>query len=79
MKYKILPAMLLLLSATVAKAQNNAHTLTETQKADAAKADVFINNSEKKMTDSFTVSKKDSTAVIKKSKKRSCKKNKKSS
>jgi hypothetical protein len=79
MKYKILPAMLLMLSATVAMAQNNDHKMTETQKADAAKADVFINNSEKKMTDSFNVTKKDSAAVIKKSKKRSCKSNKKSS
>ena len=71
--------MLFMLFATVANAQNNDHKMTETQKADAAKADVFITGSNKKIMDSFTVTKKDSATVIKKSKKRSCKNNKKSS
>ena len=78
MKNRILPAMLFMLFATVANAQNNDHKMTETQKADAAKADVYI-TSGKKITDTFTVTKEDSAAVIKKSKKRSCKNNKKSS
>jgi len=80
MKNKILLAILLLLSVTLVKAQNNDHKMTETQRADAAKADVFISNSGKKITDSFTIAKKDSAAATKKSKKHSCtKRNKKSS
>jgi len=79
MKYKILPALLCMLFATVARAQTNDHKMTEKQKSDAAKADVFISNSGKKVTDSFTIAEKDSAAVIKKSKKHTCKKNKKSS
>ena len=43
MKNRILPAMLFMLCATVVNAQNSSHKMTEAQKADAAKADVYIN------------------------------------
>ena len=81
MKNKILFAMLLTLAGTVAKAQNNDHKMSDTQKEQAAKADVFIINSKKKVIDSFTIAGKDSVTIVKKSKNRSCcsKRNKKSS
>ena len=73
--------MLFVLPASVVLAQNDTtHKMSDTQKAQAAKADVYIINSKKKITDSFTTTFKDTTAVTKKLKKKSClKRNKKSS
>ena len=80
MRNKILFAMLLSLAAAVTKAQNNDNKMSDTQKEQAAKADVFIINSKKKVVDSFTIAGKDSVTTTKKSKNRSClKRNKKSS
>lgn len=81
MKNKILLTMLLSLAAALTKAQNNDQKMSDTQKEQAAKADVFIVNSKKKIIDSFTVAGKDSVTTTKKSKNRSCgsKRNKKSS
>lgn len=72
MKNKILLTMLLSLAAAITKAQNNDHKMSDTQKEQAAKADVYIVNSKKKVIDSFTIANKDTTTVKKKSKKRSC-------
>lgn len=73
--------MLFVLSASVAMAQNDSmHKLTDTQKIQAAKADVYIINSKKKIKDSITTTVKDTAVAEKKLKKRSCvKRNKKSS
>lgn len=73
--------MLFVLSASVAMAQNDSmHKLTDTQKIQAAKADVYIINSKKKIKDRITTIVKDTTVATKKLKKRSCvKRNKKSS
>ncbi len=73
--------MLFVLSASVAMAQNDSmHKMTDTQKIQAAKADVYIINSKKKIKDSSTTTFKDTVMVTKKLKKRSCvKRNKKSS
>ena len=73
--------MLFVLSASVVMAQNDTtHKISDTQKVQAAKADVYIVNSKKKITDSFTTAFKDTTVVTKKLKQRSClKRNKKSS
>jgi hypothetical protein len=81
MKNKILLIMLFVLSASVVMAQNDTtHKMSDTQKAQAAKADVYIINSKKKIKDSFTLTFKDTTTATKKSKKKSClKRNKKSS
>ena len=70
-------SMLFILSATVAMAQNDKHKMTDTQKAQAAKADVFIVNSKKKIKDSLTTNR-DTSATISK-KKSGVKPNKKSS
>ena len=79
MKNKSLLVMLFTLSASIVMAQNDTHKMSDTQKAQAAKADVYIINSKNKITDSFTTTIKDITAT-KKSKKQSClKRNKKSS
>ena len=77
MKNKFLPAIFILLAVT-AKAQTNSK-ITEKQKSDAAKADVFITNSKQKITDSFTTAPKDSTVAVKKLKKPCSKRKKKSS
>jgi len=66
-----------ILSATITIAQNNKSRMTDSQKAQAAKADVYIINSKKKITDSLTT-KKDTTAIAPK-KKNCVKPNKKSS
>jgi hypothetical protein len=81
MKNKSLLIMLFILSASVVTAQNDTSSkMSNTQKAQAAKADVYIINSKKKITDSFTTAFKDTSAATKKSKKRTClKRNKKSS
>lgn len=81
MRNKSLLIMLFVLSASVAMAQNDSmHKMTDTQKIQAAKADVYIINSKKKIKDSITTTFKDTTVVTKKLKKRSCvKRNKKSS
>lgn len=77
MRNKILLVLLLSLAVTVTKAQNNDNKMSDTQKEQAAKADVFIVNSKKKVVDSFTITAKD-TAAIKHSKKKGCsKRNKK--
>jgi hypothetical protein len=67
--------MLFILFANVAMAQNDKHKMTDTQKAQAAKADVYIINSKKKIADSLTT-RKDSTTS---KKNKSAKRNKKSS
>ena len=81
MRNKSLLVMLFIFSALAVMAQNDTtHKMSDTQKAQAAKADVYIINSKKKITDSFTATFKDTTTVTKKSKQRSClKRNKKSS
>ena len=81
MKNKSLLIMLFVLSASVVMAQNNTtHKMSDTQKAQAAKADVYIINSKKKIKDSFTTTFKDTAAVTKKLKKQCrLKHNKKSS
>jgi hypothetical protein len=80
MKNKSLLMMLFILSASVVMAQNDTDKMSNAQQAQAAKADVYIINSKKKITDSFTTTFKDTAVVIKKSKQRSClKRNKKSS
>jgi hypothetical protein len=73
--------MLFVLAASVGMAQNDStHKMSDTQKAQAAKADVYIINSKKKIKDSFTTTFKDTTAATQQSKKKSClKRNKKSS
>lgn len=73
--------MLLTLATAASKAQTSDNKMSDTQKEQAAKADVFIVNSKKKVIDSFTVAGKDSATTTKKSKNRSCcsKHNKKSS
>jgi hypothetical protein len=64
-------SILLLFCWGVVSAQNNEHKneMSDTQKAQAAKADVYIINSKKKITDSLTT-KTDTTAATKKSKKK---------
>lgn len=81
MKNKSLLIMLLILSASAVMAQHDTtDKLSNTQKLEAAKADVYIVDAKKKITDSFTTTLKDTTAVAKKSKKKPClKRNKKSS
>jgi hypothetical protein len=80
MRNKSLLIMLFTLFASVVMAQNDTHKMSDTQKAQAAKADVYIINSKKKITDSFTTTLKDTTTATKKLKKPSClKRNKKSS
>ena len=72
MKNKSLLVMLFIFSASVVMAQNGTRKMTDTQKAQAAKADVYIINSKKKITDSFTTTFKDTTSVTKRSKKQYC-------
>ena len=76
---KNLLVMLFMLSASAVMAQNDTtHKMGDTQKTQAAKADVYIINSKKKIKDSFTTTFKDTTAVTKKLKKQCClKRNKK--
>ena len=74
----ILLAVSFILCATITMAQNDKNKMTDTQKAQAAKADVYIINSKKKITDSLTTRK--DTIVTVAPKKKSCvKPNKKSS
>ena len=78
MRNKSLLAMLFVLAVSVVMAQNDTtHKISDTQKAQAAKADVYIINSKKKIKDSFTTTFKDTTTATKKSKKQSCLKQKK--
>jgi hypothetical protein len=81
MRNKNLLVMLFMLFASAVMAQNDTiHKMSGTQKTQAAKADVYIINSKKKITDSFTTTFKDTTAVTKKLKTQYClKRNKKSS
>lgn len=74
----LLLALSFMFCATLTKAQNDKHKMTDTQKAQAAKADVYIINSKKKMADSLTT-KRDSTAAMTPKKKSCAKRNKKSS
>ena len=70
-------AVSFILCATITMAQNDKSKMTDTQKAQAAKADVYIINSKKKITDSLTTKK--DTVVAPAPKKKSCmKRNKKS-
>lgn len=79
MKNKSLLVMLFILAASVVMAQNDTRKMSDTQKAQAAKADVYIINSKNKITDSITTTIKD-TIATKKSRKQSClKRNKKNS
>jgi hypothetical protein len=66
--------MLFILFVNVAMAQNDKHKMTDTQKAQAAKADAYIIKSKKKIADSLTT-RKDSTTK----KSNTIKRNKKSS
>ena len=78
---RLLASILLLFFSGMAMAQNSTHKneMSDTQKAQGAKADVYIINSKKKIADSLTT-KKDTTSATKKSKKKcSNKRNKKSS
>jgi len=81
MRTKSLFVILFMLSASAVIAQNDTtHKMSDTQKAQAAKADAYIINSKKKIKDSFTTTFKDTTAATQKSKNKSClKRNKKSS
>ena len=81
MKNKSLLIMLFVFSASVTMAQNDTdHKMSDTQKTQAAKADVYIINSKKKIKDSLTTTVKDTTAATKKLKKKPClKRHKKSS
>lgn len=73
-------SILFLLSASFAMAQNDPHKMTDTQKAQAAKADVYLINSKKKIADNLTTKRKDSTVAAEKLKKKNHRKaNKKSS
>lgn len=81
MRTKSLLVMLFVLAASVGMAQNDTtHKMSDTQKAQAAKADVYIINSKKKIKNSLITTFKDTTAITKKAKKKpSLKHNKKSS
>ena len=81
MRNKSLPVMLFVLFGSVVMAQSDTTIkMTNTQKAQAAKADVYIINSKKKITDNFTTTFKDTNMATKKLKKKSCaKRHKKSS
>jgi len=73
-------SILFLLPASFAMAQNDQHTMTDTQKEQAAKADVYLINSKKKIADSLITTGKDSTVAAEKLKKKNHRKaNKKSS
>jgi hypothetical protein len=79
MRNKILLVVLLIIfSENMAIAQNDKNKMSNTQKTQAAKADVYIINSKKKITDSLTTNK-DTTAAVKTKKKSHVKGNKKSS
>ena len=57
--------MLFVFSSGIGMAQNNEHKMSDTQKAQAAKADVYIINSKKKIKDSLTTADKDTTVAKK--------------
>jgi len=79
MRNKILLVVLLIIfSGNMAIAQNDKNKMSDTQKAQAAKADAYIINYKKKITDSLTTNK-DTTAAVKTKKKSHVKGNKKSS
>jgi hypothetical protein len=62
MRTKSLLVMLFVLAASVGMAQNDTtHKISNTQKTQAAKADVYIINSKKKIKDSFTTTFKDTS------------------
>jgi hypothetical protein len=63
-------SILFLLSANLAMAQMDQHTMTDKQKAQAAKADAYLINSKKKIADSLTAKRKDSTVATEKLKKK---------
>jgi len=80
MSNKILLPVLMMFSVTILNAQSTDNKMSDVQKTQAANADVYIVNSNKKITDSFNTTAKDTTAVTKKTKKKFwCKRNKKSS
>ncbi len=71
--------MMFVFSSGIAMAQNNEHKMSDTQKAQAAKADVYIINSKKKIKDSLTTANKDTTVAIKNKRNHCIRHNKKSS
>jgi hypothetical protein len=74
----LLAAFLILFSTNMTIAQTDKNKMSDTQKIQAAKADVYIIDSKKKITDSLTTNR--DTTAAKKTKKKSCiKGNKKSS
>ena len=81
MKDKMINLLILFVfSSGIAMAQNTEHKMSDTQKAEAAKADGYIINSKKKITDSLTTGKDTTVADAKKIKRNHCaKRNKKSS
>jgi hypothetical protein len=81
MRYKrLLISMFLILSGGIAMAQNDQHKMSDTQKSQAAKADVYIIDSKKKIADTLTTAMRDTTKLLKSSKKKYCgKRHKKSS
>jgi hypothetical protein len=79
MKYKIIHlSMLFLLLASMVTAQDNESKMSDSQKAQAVKADVYIISSKKKITDSLATARRDTTiADIKKTKRNRCRKHNK--
>jgi hypothetical protein len=64
MKYKwINLAMILAFSTNVVMAQDKTHKMSDTQKMQAAKADVYIINAQKKITGNLTTTQKNITIV----------------
>jgi hypothetical protein len=63
---KLIGSMLLVLFTNVASAQNDNNKTSNTQKAQTAKADVYIINSKKKIIDSLTTNRDTTAAKTKK-------------
>lgn len=79
MNKAVLPFAIFLFSAVIATAQTSQKSMTPLQKELAAKADVYIVNSKKKISDSLQFVIKDSATVATKPGKRYLFRNKKSS
>jgi hypothetical protein len=77
MRNKILFVTLMMCSGNMAIAQTYKNKMSDTQKTQAAKADVYLINSKRKIIDSLTTSR--DTIAAKTKKKSSVKGNKKSS
>ena len=72
-------SILFLFSANFAMAQNDPHKMTDTQKEQAAKADMYLINSKKKIADSLITTGKDSAVAAEKLKKKNDRKHHKKS